>query len=65
MLITEACVSDLNNPLYRFVLFLVLFEVTWQLVVPQSATATIKVFAILTETLKVQEDATSHLTCSH
>lgn len=65
MLFTQPCGSDPNNPVYRFVLFLVLFEVTWLLVVPKCTIAVIKVFAILTETLKIQEDATSHLTCSH
>ena len=60
-----ACGSDLNNLLHRFILSLVLFEVTWQLVASQCAIAAVEVFALLTETLKIQGDATSHLICSH
>lgn len=57
------CGSDINSPLYRFILFLVLFEVTRQLVASRCAIAVAKVFAILTETLKVREEChfSSHL----
>lgn len=65
MLSIRPCGSDLHNRLYRFILFLVLFEVTWQLVASQCAIAAVKVFAVLPEALKVQADASSHLSCSH